>query len=572
MCYKSVCFVFSKIWTLLLKKIFEVIKALKRNINVNTLNLRNLLIIKRSIKMSKHKVIHWFRKGLRLHDNPALREALKQSSEVYPVFVLDPWFVNSSKIGINRWRFLLQSLENLDNNLKSLNLRLYVVRGKPETELPRLCKEWEITRLTFEVDTEPYAVQRDKKVEEIVQPMGVEIVKCVSHTLYDVHEIIKANGDKAPLTYQGFQSMLSKLGPPAQALPAPSKQDVSDIKTLISSTHDVKYGVPTLSDLGKSESSCGPLLYPGGETEALDRMERHIKKINWICTFEKPNTSPNSIIPSTTVLSPYLKFGCLSARLLYHKLAEVYKGKKHSQPPVSLHGQMLWREFFYTVAAVTPNFDHMKDNPVCKQIPWTSNQEHLSAWTHAKTGYPFIDAIMTQLRQEGWIHHLARHAVACFLTRGDLWISWEEGQKVFEELLLDADWSLNAGNWMWLSASAFFHQYFRVYSPIAFGKKTDPNGDYIKKYIPVLKKFPAKYIYEPWTAPSSVQQAAGCIIGKDYPKPIVEHDKVRNENIKKMADAYAQDKLNKEGSQSSPKKRPHSSDSKNTSAKKSRTK
>ena len=107
----------------------------------------------------------------------------------------------------------------------------------------------------------------------------------------------------------------------------------------------------------------------------------------------------------------------------------------------------------------------------------------LETWFYllqARTGYPFIDAIMTQLREEGWIHHLARHAVACFLTRGDLWLSWERGQAVFEEWLLDADWFLNSANWMWLSCSAFFHQYYRVYSPVAFGKKTDKNGDYIR--------------------------------------------------------------------------------------------
>uniref|UniRef100_A0A2C9JDL3 Photolyase/cryptochrome alpha/beta domain-containing protein n=1 Tax=Biomphalaria glabrata TaxID=6526 RepID=A0A2C9JDL3_BIOGL len=515
--------------------------------------------------MSKYKVIHWFRKGLRLHDNPAFLKAIEESTEIYPVFVLDPWFVTSSAIGINRWRFLLQSLVNLDSNLKMLNLRLFVVKGKPEIEIKRLCQEWKINRLTFEVDTEPYAVQRDKIVEEIVQAMGVEVIKCVSHTLYDVHRTVQTNGGKAPISYQGFQAVLSKLGPPAPALPAPTVADLSGCKTPISPTHEKDYGVPTLSDLKKSETDCGPLLYPGGETEALDRMERHIKKINWICTFEKPNTSPNSIIPSTTVLSPYLKFGCLSARLFYHKLADVYSGKKHSQPPVSLHGQMLWREFFYTVGAVTKNFDRMQGNSVCKQIPWGSNKEHLLAWTHAKTGYPFIDAIMTQLRLEGWIHHLARHAVACFLTRGDLWISWEEGQKVFEELLLDADWSLNAGNWMWLSASSFFYQYFRVYSPIAFGKKTDPNGDYIKKYLPVLKKYPAKYIYEPWKAPLSMQQTAGCVIGKDYPKPIVDHDTVRKENIKKMTEAYALDKQTKEGTKSPSKKRPSDSRPKSSS-------
>ena len=126
-------------------------------------------------------------------------------------------------------------------------------------------------------------------------------------------------------------------------------------------------------------------------------------------------------------------------------------------------------------------------SPVHRQIPWddvatsAEAKDKLERWTTAKTGYPFIDAVMTQLRREGWIHHLGRHAVACFLTRGDLWVSWEEGVKVFDRHLIDADWSLNACNWMWLSCSAFFHQYFRCYSPVAFGKKTDPEGLYIRK-------------------------------------------------------------------------------------------
>ncbi|CAL1529568.1 unnamed protein product [Lymnaea stagnalis] len=518
--------------------------------------------------MTSHKAIHWFRKGLRLHDNLAFIKATEQATELYPVFVLDPWFAKSAKVGINRWRFLLQSLEDLDKSLKSLNLRLYVVRGNPEIELEKLCRLWKISKLTFEIDTEPYAVLRDERVESKLRSLGVDVIRCVSHTLYDVYQTVKANGGKVPLTYQGFQAVVSKMGAPPEAVGSPTREALSSCKTPIGELHDKDYGVPTLAELGKSESDCGPLLYPGGETEALDRMERHLKKINWICTFEKPNTSPNSIVPSTTVLSPYIKFGCLSSRLFYHKLAQVYQGKKHSAPPVSLHGQMLWREFFYTVAASTPNFDSMQGNSVCRQIPWGSNEEHLSAWTHAKTGFPFIDAIMTQLRHEGWIHHLARHAVACFLTRGDLWISWEEGQKVFEELLLDADWSLNAGNWMWLSASAFFNQYFRVYSPIAFGKKTDPNGDYIKKYIPILKKYPAKYIYEPWKAPLSVQQAAGCVVGRDYPRPIVDHEAARDTNLKKMSEAYAKAKQTG-GNAKVTKRKSKNSDEKETSEEKS---
>lgn len=287
------------------------------------------------------------------------------------------------------------------------------------------------------------------------------------------------------------------------------------------------------------------LIYPGtGETEGLRRMEVSLLDERWVAQFEKPNTSPNSLEPSTTVLSPYLKFGCLSARLLHQRLREILaRQPKHSKPPTSLVGQVMWREFYYTVAAADPNFDRMLGNAYSLQIPWQENPEHLKAWAEGRTGYPFIDAIMRQLRQEGWIHHLARHAVACFLTRGDLWISWEEGQRVFEQLLLDQDWALNAGNWMWLSASAFFHQYFRVYSPVAFGKKTDKTGEYIRKYVPELAKYPAGIIYEPWKATLSAQREYGCVLGVDYPHRIVNHDIVHKENIKRMGEAY---KVNRE--------------------------
>lgn len=228
--------------------------------------------------------------------------------------------------------------------------------------------------------------------------------------------------------------------------------------------------------------------------------------------------------------------------------------KRNSTPPLSLFGQLLWREFFYTAATNNPRFDRMEGNPICIQIPWDRNPEALAKWAEGKTGFPWIDAIMTQLRQEGWIHHLARHAVACFLTRGDLWVSWESGVRVsalsaaaggppaqaqqgdprsqgwggasgpgdalhtlrgwpgqkgsgpsgcfgdsegtgrrsprglivpvpiqvFDELLLDADFSVNAGSWMWLSCSAFFQQFFHCYCPVGFGRRTDPSGDYIR--------------------------------------------------------------------------------------------
>ena len=284
-----------------------------------------------------------------------------------------------------------------------------------------------------------------------------------------------------------------------------------------------------------------PLKFPGGESEALKRLQLMVSaRPEWVSKFEKPKTSPNSLEPSTTVLSPYLRHGSLSPALMFLELNKAISGRRDpSQPPVSLHGQLLWREFFYLHGATTPNFDRMLGNPHCRQIPWDRNPELISAWREGRTGYPYIDACMRQLRQEGWIHHLARHSVACFLTRGDLWQHWEEGAKVFEELLLDYDWSLNSGNWQWLSCSNFFYQYFRCYSPVAFGKKTDPDGEFIKKYVPEVRMLPVKYIYEPYKAPKSVQIMCNCVVGKDYPSPIVDHESVSKLNMGRMKEAYA---------------------------------
>jgi len=291
--------------------------------------------------------------------------------------------------------------------------------------------------------------------------------------------------------------------------------------------------------------------------------------------------SNGQVLTQSSFVLVDVKHGCLSPRKFYHELSKVYakyNSKELSKPPVSLHGQLMWREYNYLMGYSTPNFDKMVDNPVARQIPWDDDPAILDAWTNSKTGYPFIDAIMTQLRETGWIHHLARHAVACFLTRGDLWQSWEKGAEVFERYLIDADWSINNFNWQWLSCTAHFYQYFRCYSPVSFGrfilrrchlacallksrrssctfevmqhflpalpfmqcsgKKTDPNGDYIRKWLPQFKNMPSKYIYEPWEAPENVQKKCGVIIGKDYPHPIVDHKTISKANMGRMKEAY----------------------------------
>ncbi|CAI9734178.1 Hypothetical predicted protein [Octopus vulgaris] len=491
-----------------------------------------------SNESGKH-VIHWFRKGLRLHDNPALMEALKGATTLRCIYTLDPWFAGSSQVGINKWGFLLNCLEDLDDSLRKLNSRLFVIRGQPANMFPQLFKEWNINTLSFEDDPEPFGKDRDNAICTLAREAGVEVIIRTCHTLYESQKILDLNGGRPPLTYNKFQKILENMKMPPKPLDIITANDWGNCQTPLSSDHDDKYGVPTLEDLGFDTEGLDLAHFHGGESEALARLDRHLERKAWVASFEKPKMTPQSMFPSHTALSPYLRFSCLSPRLFYWKLTELYrKIKKKNIPPLSLHGQLLWREFFYTVASNNPRFDQMLGNPVCVQIPWDTNQEALAKWAEGMTGFPWIDAIMKQLRKEGWIHHLARHSVACFLTRGDLWLSWEEGMKVFDELLLDADWSVNAGMWMWLSCSSFFQQFFHCYCPVGFGKRIDPNGDFIRHYLPILKRFPAKYIYEPWNAPESVQKTAKCIVGKDYPIPMVTHSEVSRINMERMRQVY----------------------------------
>ena len=483
----------------------------------------------------------------------------------------------------------LQALEDLDSSLRQRGSRLVVLRGDPLRVLPSACKLWHIEHLYYEIDIEPYGMKRDAEIQRILGGMNVDVYEFHGHTLFDAHAIVNANKGRTPLTFDSFATAAEKIGRPEPDLTAPDELPAviesfggaAEWVEALQCTHSAKqateepsvsrsnfdwlkmrrffervgvddgFSVPDVTDLGFIVHPDTPLSpHIGGESVALQLLNSFWLDPQRVALFEKPETSPAAFSPySTTVLSPHLKHGSLSPRLMYRRLVEVYQRiRNHSLPPVSLLGQLYWREFYYCVATVTPNYSTMKGNPVCLQVDWWCQDgidddrnpkaaAHLQAWTHGRTGYSWIDAIMTQLRNEGWIHHLARHSVACFLTRGDLFISWERGAEVFEELLLDYDWALNVGNWLWLSASAFFHRYFRVYSPTAFPKKWD-SLPYIRKFVPALSDYPEKYILEPWKAPLADQKKARCIIGKDYPKPIVVHENVVKDNMAMMKSAY----------------------------------
>ena len=412
------------------------------------------------------------------------------------------------------------------------------------------------------------------------------------------------------------QNAAAKLGEPARPLPAPeSLPDPGDALELDLSAieHDVPlsepdfnathrtlrsggyqyesimgpnrdFAIPTLHEMGIAEATSH---IRGGETLALKELDEYCKNEEYIGTFEKPKTAPTDFEPqSTTLLSPHLHFGSLSVRELWWRVDSVLqkrkKAKKHvSEMPVNLPGQLLFRDMYFGAqAALGYSFAQCAGNPICRFIPWhlpsTIAQNPLSQdetfhtgtytidspqaetwfqrWKWGRTGFPWIDALMRQLRTEGWIHHLGRHAVASFLTRGGCYVHWERGAEVFEEWLVDHETASNCGNWMWLSCTAFFSQYFRVYSPVAFGRKTDAEGMFVRRFVPELRRFDKKYIYEPWRAPVADQKAWGCVVRGDgsvedgageredgvnvYPKPMFDFNERREICIQGIKRAY----------------------------------
>ncbi|CAG8956965.1 hypothetical protein HYFRA_00012016 [Hymenoscyphus fraxineus] len=524
--------------------------------------------------MVKPRVIYWFRTDLRLHDSPALKAALDLQPEAFwPVWTWDPHYVYRARVGVNRWQFLIDCQNDLSQSITKLNKksRLFLLREAPQTLFPKLFKAWKITHLVFEKDTDAYARDRDAIVMEAAKKAGIEVIVRSGRTLWDSDELVKKNENQPTMTISQVESAGPKIGAVAKPIPAPTsmpdpgktpldfEQEKPDQKPDLNSAprkHNDKsyskiagpkgdFAVPTLEELGFPAATTE---HRGGETHALEALSKIMKDKKYTATFEKPKTAPTDFLPqSTTLLSPHLHFGSLSIREFYWRVQDTIKSYsgKASQPPVSLIGQLLFRDMYFGAqAALGHNFAQTINNEHCRFIPWSlpsdispstkllagtykiDSQEAetwFQRWKYGMTGFPFIDALMRQLRQEGWIHHLGRHAVACFLTRGGCYIHWERGAEVFEEWLLDHETACNVGNWQWLSCTAFYSQYFRMYSPIAFGKKWDPEGSFVKRYVPELEGVNKKYLYEPWKTPvGDLKKAEVKLVGEDEAMDMVE--------------------------------------------------
>ena len=331
-----------------------------------------------------------------------------------------------------------------------------------------------------------------------------------------------------------FLKVIADSGNPDRPVDAPSSLppppgDVEFVMPLIFSS------VPTLQKFtdehgyNRDENNV-PFL--GGEKEALQRLTEILDK--------------NDLAHrKSSGLSPYLALGSLSVRLLYDRLKEILTQKtrvlSESEPAVALGYQLFRRELAHVFSYLTPEFNHRPNNPLCScmDIPWLIDDTAdvlLKRWEMGQTGYPSVDAVMNQLRREGWVHHKGRELVLSFLTRGGLFIFWKMGMDLLETYSIDYDWAINGYNWHHLSCTTFYFHNYSVVDPVSFFKQDDPRGEYIRKYVPALHAFPDEFIYEPWKAPREVQTRAKCVIGVDYPEPIIDHATRSKENMQTIKD------------------------------------
>jgi deoxyribodipyrimidine photo-lyase len=459
----------------------------------------------------------WFRRDLRLADHPALTRALAEFHRVVPVFVLDDALLRGRFASGPRTAFMLGCLLELDAGLRERGSGLVVRHGRPEEELVALAAEARASAVLWTSDVAPYARARDRRVTGALRAADVQPMPQGGAYVVDVAKPRTKAG--RPFTmFTPFHRHWLDL--PRRTV----HRTATELPALPGGLR--KGRVPALDALGLDagavlpEPACEP-----GEAAARAALARWLD--GPIDHYAERHDALGA--DGTSRLSPYLRWGCVSAAE-----CEARAARRGSAGAEAWVRQLAWREFYAHVLLLHPGNARVEFQERYRALEWEDDDEALAAWRDGRTGYPLVDAGMRELARTGWMHNRARLVVGSFLTK-DLHLDWRHGERHFEALLLDGEPAQNNGNWQWVtSVGVDPAPYFRrIFNPVLQQQKFDPDGDYVRRWLPELRDVPAERLAEPWTMSDAEQAAAGCVIGRDYPAPIVDHADERRRAIER---------------------------------------
>ncbi len=474
----------------------------------------------------------WFRRDLRAHDQAALYHALLQCKQVHAAFVFDTDILQGLPRQDRRVEFIHESLQSLDAELSALaghaDAGLIVLHGAGSQEIPRLALELGVQAVFTNHDDEPAALARDHRVRGLLAERGIALETYKDHVVFERDEVLTQSGTAYGVFTPYKRAWLKKV-----------EQDAYYLRSYPVSRHTRALAprpaphnrpLPTLGDLGFEPTNLRELHLGTGSPGGRALLEDFVARMQH---YGQRRDFPSLRGPS--YLSVHLRFGTVSIRELA-RLAFERSQSGDSGAEIWL-SELIWRDFYHQILYHHPHVTERAFKPEYDRIRWAHGktaEAHFQAWCEGRTGYPLVDAAMAQINQTGYMHNRLRMVVASFLTK-DLGIDWRRGEAYFATHLIDFDLAANNGGWQWASSSGCDAQpYFRIFNPISQSEKFDPEGKFIKRYLPQLAGLSAKAIHAPWEHPLELA-SCGLTLGRDYPAPVVDHAQARAQTLDRYA-------------------------------------
>lgn len=468
-------------------------------------------------------VLLWFRDDLRLADNPALAAAVAVGQPVLALYVLDEHSPGFRALGgAARW-WLHHALAELAASLETRGTRLIIRKGRAESVLGEVIAQVSPCAVLWNRRYEAATIATDTAVKSLVRAAGIRADSYNASLLYEPWAVRSKAGDPMKVFSPFWRAALASGEPPSPvrvpegaSLAEPGSFDGLDSEPL-----SALGLLPTKPDWASGLRDG----WKPGETGAQDRLAAFLS--SELKGYAEGRDRPD--LPSTSRMSPWLRFGNIGPRQVWHAAASaVQQGAASHRDLAKFHAELGWREFSYHLLHAFPDLARSNFQGRFDAFPWRDDPAALAAWQRGRTGYPLVDAGMRQLWHTGWMHNRVRMVVASFLIK-HLLLDWRSGEAWFWDTLVDADPASNAASWQWVAGSgADAAPYYRIFNPILQGEKFDPRGEYVRLWVPELAGLPSDVIHQPWSASSARLSSAGVKLGETYPRPIVDHDAARN--------------------------------------------